>query len=224
MIYLHAGLIELSQLGFYLLDYAPRCGKLFLDFQAGFELCRQVGAGAIFRQTVIKQPVNLRMTGDRLIGERHQPRAQIAYRRHIEGVTEFRRTTAGIERRHQVNGIMGVGLEPATDRVERSTATEKQQFWTQFGPVVKEGLLGPEDKKDAILDLVLTPSSTTDEATDLAGYVGRMKEGQDAIYYLTGPSIDVVEQSPLLEAFRAQGYEVLFFTDGPFDFIVDDVD
>ena len=40
-----------------------------------------------------------------------------------------------------------------------------------------------------------------------------MKEGQDAIYYLTGPSLDVVQKSPLLEAFRAQGYEVLFFTD-----------
>ena len=79
------------------------------------------------RQTVINKLVNLRMTGDLLIGERHQPRAQIANRRHIEGFTQFRRTAAGIERRHQMNGVMGVGFERTAEGVKCRTATEKQE-------------------------------------------------------------------------------------------------
>ncbi len=141
--------------------------------------------------------------------------------RFIKGVVDAEDISLNVSREllqqdRQVTAIRKFLVRRIMDELKKLKAAEStkyQQFWTQFGPVVKEGLLGPADKKDAILDLVLTPSSTTDETTDLAGYVGRMKEGQDAIYYLTGPSIDVVEQSPLLEAFRAQGYEVLFFAD-----------
>lgn len=141
--------------------------------------------------------------------------------RFIKGVVDAEDISLNVSREllqqdRQVTAIRKFLVRRIMDELKKlkaAEATKYQQFWTQFGPVVKEGLLGPEDKREAILDLVLTPSSTTDETTDLAGYVGRMKEGQDAIYYLTGPSVDVVEQSPLLEAFRAQGYEVLFFTD-----------
>ena len=70
------------------------------------------------------------------------------------------------------------------------------------------------DKKDALLDLVLADSSHDPaEPTTLADYVGRMPAGQEHIYYLTGPSREVVEQSPHLEAYLDRGYEVLFFVD-----------
>jgi molecular chaperone HtpG len=88
-------------------------------------------------------------------------------------------------------------------------------FWGEFGPVLKEGLLGFDQKEqDKILDLVLAPSTASDsELTSLSDYVERMKEGQDAIYYLTGPSDEALRKSPLLEQFVDKGYEVLLFSD-----------
>lgn len=86
-------------------------------------------------------------------------------------------------------------------------------FWEQFGAVIKEGLVAFDAQdKDKLLDLIVAPS-TTEKATTLDGYVARMKEGQDAIYFLAGPTKDAVAKSPLLEAFVAKGYEVLLFAD-----------
>jgi len=87
-------------------------------------------------------------------------------------------------------------------------------FWAEFGPVLKEGLLAWEEKKDRILDLMRCASTHDDSGlTSLADYVSRMDDGQDAIYYLSGPSQTVLAKSPQLEAFRARGVEVLLFTD-----------
>ena len=86
-------------------------------------------------------------------------------------------------------------------------------FWTEFGAVLKEGLLGFEEGQDKLLELVLAPSTDGPEPTALAAYVARMKEGQPAVYYLTATSREAAERSPHLEAFRARGYEVLFFLD-----------
>ncbi|MFP6640557.1 MAG: molecular chaperone HtpG, partial [Myxococcota bacterium] len=87
-------------------------------------------------------------------------------------------------------------------------------FWAQFGPVLKEGLLQFEEKRDRILDLVYA-ASTADDArlTALDDYVERMPEDQEAIYYMTGPSREVLTGSPHLEAFKDKGVEVLLLTD-----------
>jgi molecular chaperone HtpG len=81
--------------------------------------------------------------------------------------------------------------------------------------VLKEGLIAYDaDEKEKLLDLVIAPSTANaTELTTLADYVGRMKEGQPAIYYLTGASKESVAKSPLLEAFTDKGYEVLLFSD-----------
>jgi molecular chaperone HtpG len=100
------------------------------------------------------------------------------------------------------------------DEMRRESMKEYLELWAAFGPVLKEGLLGYDtDDSSKLLDLVLA-SSTANPAqlTTLDEYVGRMKEGQDAIYYLTGAK-DAVAKSPLLEAFTDQGYEVLLFSD-----------
>jgi molecular chaperone HtpG len=86
-------------------------------------------------------------------------------------------------------------------------------FWTEFGAVLKEGLAGFEEGYDKVLELVVAPSTEGSAPTSLAEYVARMKEGQPAIYYVTAPSREAAERSPHLEAFRARGYEVLFFLD-----------
>ncbi|MEO8705542.1 MAG: molecular chaperone HtpG, partial [Kofleriaceae bacterium] len=98
------------------------------------------------------------------------------------------------------------------DEMKRDHHAQYLEFWAAFGAVMKEGLLGDQDR-DKILDLVLT--GTTDRSaplTSLEGYVGRMKEGQDTIYYLTGPA-ETIAKSPLLETFVDKGYEVLLFSD-----------
>ena len=97
-------------------------------------------------------------------------------------------------------------------------------FWTQFGRVFKEGLLSDVDNRDTVLKLssfasTFTGSSgatggdTAGAPTTLADYVGRMKDGQEQIFYATGESRQLLERSPHLEAFAAKGYEVLLLTD-----------
>jgi len=112
-------------------------------------------------------------------------------------------------RRHLVRRLLGALKEMKDERPENY-----RTFWKEFGSVLKEGLLGMDDGQEKILELVLAPSSHgTVVPTSLGEYVARMKEGQPGIYYMTGPSVAAVEQSPHLEAVRAKGYEVLFFTD-----------
>jgi molecular chaperone HtpG len=96
----------------------------------------------------------------------------------------------------------------------RSNDAEKYAtFWREFGKALKEGLLNDPDNQKAILEIASFASTAGTEPTTLAGYVERMKEGQEEIYYLTGDSRAQVENSPHMEAFRDQGYEVLILTD-----------
>jgi molecular chaperone HtpG len=111
-------------------------------------------------------------------------------------------------KKHLVRRILGALKEMKEQRAEKY-----RTFWTEFGAVLKEGLLGFEDGHDKILDLVMAPSTESAEPIALSEYVGRMKEGQDAIYYMTAASRDVAQRSPHLEAFRARGWDVLLFVD-----------
>ncbi|GAB1813750.1 molecular chaperone HtpG [Mycobacterium sp. MUNTM1] len=87
-------------------------------------------------------------------------------------------------------------------------------FWTQFGRVVKEGLLSDFDNQETLLQISSFASThSEEEATTLAQYVERMKEGQTQIFYATGESRQQILKSPHLEAFNAKGYEVLLLTD-----------
>ncbi|MEU7415273.1 molecular chaperone HtpG [Streptomyces antibioticus] len=87
-------------------------------------------------------------------------------------------------------------------------------FWREFGSVLKEGLLSDTDNRDALLAVASFASTHADgEPTTLAGYVERMKDGQEDIYYLTGETRESIENSPHMEAFRAKGIEVLLLTD-----------
>jgi molecular chaperone HtpG len=115
-----------------------------------------------------------------------------------------------IIRKQLVRKVLGT-----LDEMKKDEPGEYRRFWEEFGPVLKEGLVAYDvDHKDRLLDLVVTRSTAKpDETTSLADYVSRMKEGQDAIYFLTGPTRDAVARSPLLEAFKAKDYEVLLFSD-----------
>ena len=94
------------------------------------------------------------------------------------------------------------------------------KFWGEFGRALKEGVSSDYDNKERILKLLLFQSSNDPEKlTSLKGYVDRMRDAQDEIYYLTGESRGIVENSPHVEAFKENGYEVLYLTD-PVDELV----
>ncbi|WFR72080.1 molecular chaperone HtpG [Prescottella defluvii] len=98
---------------------------------------------------------------------------------------------------------------------EDTEAQDKYRtVWSQFGRVLKEGLLSDFDNRETLLEIASFPSTHSEDAqTTLAQYVERMKDGQEQIYYLTGESRQQLEASPHMEAFRARGLEVLLLTD-----------
>src|ERR1700751_1171003 len=90
---------------------------------------------------------------------------------------------------------------------------EYAKFWDNFGAVLKEGLYEDRDHREELLTLARFRSTARDGLVSLDEYFEAMKPGQEAIYTITGDSLDVVKQSPQLEGFRARGVEVLLMTD-----------
>ncbi|MBI3446906.1 MAG: molecular chaperone HtpG [Magnetospirillum sp.] len=88
-----------------------------------------------------------------------------------------------------------------------------EEFWESFGPVLKEGIYEDFERKTEILELCRFRSTHSDGLTTLADYVARMKEGQEAIYTITGDDLAQLKKSPQLEGFAAKGVEVLLLTD-----------
>lgn len=86
-------------------------------------------------------------------------------------------------------------------------------FWEAFGPVLKEGVYESHEHRDALMKLVRFKSTMREGMVSLADYVASMKEGQDAIYYITGDTVETLAKSPQLEGFAAKGVEVLYMTD-----------
>src|SRR5271155_3862334 len=112
-------------------------------------------------------------------------------------------------RRRLTKKVLSTIKELQSERPE-----DYRTFWTQFGRVVKEGLMSDFDNQDTLLRISSFASTHSEEdATTLADYVERMKDGQEQIYYATGETRQQLLKSPHLEAFKAKGYEVLLLTD-----------
>ncbi|MGW6843534.1 molecular chaperone HtpG [Streptomyces sp. NPDC054958] len=112
-------------------------------------------------------------------------------------------------RRRLVKKVLG-----AIKDMQSKDAERYAKVWDQFGRALKEGLIEDTDNTGALLELVSAASTHDPEkTTTLREYVERMKDGQDTIYYLTGETRAMVENSPHMEAFAAKGYEVLILTD-----------
>ncbi len=109
---------------------------------------------------------------------------------------------------------------PAADASENDNDDDKKdagkftKFYTDFGAVLKEGLGEDFANKDKIAKLLRFASSTTDTVSvGFADYKARMKEGQEAIFYITADSLAAAKNSPQLEVFRKKGIEVLLMSD-----------
>ncbi len=80
------------------------------------------------------------------------------------------------------------------------------KFWGEFGRVLKEGLLQDFANRDAILEVCSFETTAQEEPTSLKGYVERMQEGQEKIFFLTGDSRPALESSPYMEAFKPRAW------------------
>ncbi|WP_207626979.1 molecular chaperone HtpG [Photorhabdus stackebrandtii] len=102
------------------------------------------------------------------------------------------------------------------DKLAKDDAEKYQQFWQQFGLVMKEGPAEDNTNKEAIAKLLRFASTHNDssaQTVSLEEYVSRMAEGQDKIYYITSDSYAAAKNSPHLELFRKKGIEVLLLSE-----------
>ena len=110
-----------------------------------------------------------------------------------------------------VKKILTMLEDIAKNRVEDYT-----QFWNTFGSVLKEGIGEDAANKGKIAGLsrfASTHNADAAQTVSLADYIGRMKEGQDKIYYITAETYAAAKNSPHLEIYRKKGIEVLLLTD-----------
>ncbi len=107
------------------------------------------------------------------------------------------------------------------EKKAKKKSEEFAVFWKNFGAVLKEGIYEDQEQRERLLKIARFQSTTQgDDLVSLEDYVGRMKDKQSAIYYITGEDAEAVRQSPQLEGFAARGIEVLLMTDAVDDFWV----
>lgn len=144
------------------------------------------------------------------------------YLRFVKGVVDAADMSLNVSREilqqdRQINAIrrrLTKKVLSTIKELQSQRPEDYRTFWTEFGRVVKEGLLSDFDNQQTLLEISSFASTHSDsESTTLAEYVERMKDGQEQIFYATGESRQQLLKSPHLEAFKAKGYEVLLLTD-----------
>jgi len=112
--------------------------------------------------------------------------------------------------RNDVEGARETVPEPTADNDAEAYA----KIWENFGVVLKEGLYEDYERREQLLKLArFRTTASGDALRGLVDYVGAMKEGQKAIFFMAGDDRARLEASPQLEGFRARGIEVLLLTD-----------
>lgn len=144
------------------------------------------------------------------------------YLRFIKGVIDSSDLPLNVSREilqsdRDIKKIKGRAVKRVLDELKRIAKDEPdtyKEFWKEFGQVIKEGVVEDMANKDNITPLLRFASTESDEQTvSLDEYVGRMKEDQDAIYYITAESHKAAKGSPHLEMFAKKGIEVLLMSD-----------
>lgn len=144
------------------------------------------------------------------------------YLRFLKGLVDSANLPLNISRQmlqqdRQITQIRKWLTKKSLDTLQQLFEKELEKYlslWKEFGRALKEGAATDFDNKDRIISLLLFESSNDPEKlTTLKDYVARMPAEQTEIFYLTGESRAVVENSPHLEAFKAKGYEVLYLVD-----------
>ncbi|WP_457328934.1 molecular chaperone HtpG [Rhizobacter sp. P5_C2] len=108
--------------------------------------------------------------------------------------------------------VLGM-LESLADSEDAAERAKYAAFWKDFGAVLKEGVGEDHANQERLTKLLRFASTHADEGVSFADYLGRMKEGQDTIYYITADNLAGAKSSPQLEIFRKKGIEVLLLVD-----------
>lgn len=146
------------------------------------------------------------------------------YLRFVKGVIDAGDLPLNVSREilqdnKQVDSIRSACTKRVLSMLEKMSTQEPetwQKFWNEFGLVLKEGTVEDFANREAIAKLLrfaTTASESEKQTVSLADYVGRMKEGQDKIYFVTASSYNAAKHSPHLEIFRKKGIEVLLLSD-----------
>ena len=104
-------------------------------------------------------------------------------------------------------------LEALADSEDEAERAKYAAFWKDFGVVLKEGVGEDHANHDRLTKLLRFASTQAEDGVTLTDYVKRMKEGQEAVYYITADSLAAAKSSPQIEIFRKKGIEVLLLID-----------
>jgi molecular chaperone HtpG len=142
------------------------------------------------------------------------------YLRFVRGIIDSNDLPLNVSREilqqsRDVQTIRSASIKRVLSLVEDLAAHQPEKFatfWQEFGRVLKEGVAEDGANRDRITKLLRfasTKQDTDQQTVSLADYVGRMKDGQEAIYYITGDGFAATRNSPHLEIFRKLDVEVL---------------
>ncbi len=145
------------------------------------------------------------------------------YLRFVKGIVDASDLPLNVSREilqdnKQVEAIKTACTKRILSMLEKLSKDDEayQRFWSEFGLVLKEGPVEDIVNKEIIAKLLRFTSSTNEsekQTVSFSDYVGRMKEGQDKIYYITASSYNAAKNSPHLEIFKKNGIEVLLLSD-----------
>ena len=153
------------------------------------------------------------------------------YMRFVRGVVDSSDLPLNVSREilqqsKDIDGIRSGCTRKVLGMLEDLAENDKEkyaQFWTAFGAVLKEGVGEDSANKEKIAGLLRfasTHNDTPDQTVSLADYIGRMKEGQEKIYFVTADTFNAAKNSPHLEIFRKKGIEVLLLSDRVDEWVV----
>lgn len=148
------------------------------------------------------------------------------YLRFLRGVVDAQDLPLNISREMlQNNPVVAAMRKAITNKVVSELAKLAKDepktysaFWDNYGKVLKEGIYEDGERREDLLKLARFRSTKSEEPISLDDYVARMKDGQNAIYTISGDSLNALKTSPQLEGFKAKDIEVLLLTDPVDDF------
>ena len=157
------------------------------------------------------------------------------YLRFIRGIIDANSLPLNVSREilqqsKQISSIKSGAVKKVLGMLENLAKNEPEKyenFWSQFGAVIKEGPIEDHSNKARVAKLLRfasTHADTDKQDVALEDYVSRMKEGQTNIYYVTADSFSAAKNSPHLEIFRKKGIEVLFLSDRIDEWLVSNLD